>query len=303
MMKRFFNFVEIQTKITSLFTFTLTIGFMLFNGIHIKFLPTLLFFASMFIFDLVTTAINNYIDSKGNGQPLDFSRQTSLALIVLMFIISALLGLWLVSMSDLIVLVLGAFCFAVGVLYTYGPIPISRQPYGEIVSGILYGFFIPFILIHVNAPHSMISFQYLSGTLFFEVHVWTMISFFFVFAIPTLLTSSIMLANNTCDVEKDVLVKRYTLPYYIGEKSAIRLMYLLYLGVYLAIVISVVMGVIPVIALVTLVSIPLVLGNVNQFKKDLVKHVSFKYIIKNFIVIMFMYSVSILVGALVQIFF
>ena len=165
MIKKFLNFTEIQTKITSFFTFLLTLGFMVLQGIEIKLIPTLVFFLSMLIFDLCTTAIKNYIDAKGNGQKLNFSQKTSFNLIVAMFLISVGLGLYLVWISDLIVLVLGAFCFAVGVLYTYGPVPISRQAYGEIISGIMYGFFIPFLLIHVNDPSSIIGFTIKGGHL------------------------------------------------------------------------------------------------------------------------------------------
>ncbi len=296
MIKKFLNFTEIQTKITSFFTFLLTLGFMVLQGIEIKIIPTLVFFLSMLIFDLCTTAINNYIDAKGNGQKLNFSQKTSFNLIVAMFLISVGLGLYLVWISDLIVLVLGAFCFAVGVLYTYGPVPISRQAYGEIISGIMYGFFIPFLLIHVNDPSSIIGFTIKGGQLILSLEIMIFIKFIFVFMIPTLLTSSIMLANNTCDIEKDVVVKRFTLPYYLGQEVSVKLMYALYLGVYGTLVIAVILGGLPVTSLLTLITIPKVMNHLGQFKKDLIKHVSFKFIIKNFIMIMAVLVLSTAIG-------
>lgn len=298
MIKRFLDYTEIQTKITSLFTFVLTLGFMIFNEYEIKLVPTLVFFLSMFIFDLCTTAINNYIDSKTNGQDIGFTRKTGRNLIFAMFFISAALGLYLVYISDIIVLFMGMFCFAVGVLYTYGPIPISRQPYGEIISGILYGYFIPFIMIHVSQPHSMIEIQYAKGFLNLNMDIMSLLQFVLVFMVPTLLTSSIMLANNTCDIEKDVLVKRYTLPYYLGQAVSVKLMYALYLLVFASVVLSSVLGLVPLIAILTLLVMPKVWANVAMFKKDLVKHVSFKFIIKNFIMIMAVYSVLVLIGGI-----
>lgn len=298
MIKRFLNYVEIQTKITSLFTFTLTIGFMLHNGFEIKVFPTIIFFFSMLIFDLCTTAINNYIDSKTNGQDIGFSRRAGLIMIYVMFIVSALLGLYLVYISDVIVLLMGMFCFAVGVLYTYGPVPISRQPYGEIISGILYGYFIPFIMIHVSSPHSMIEVMYLDGFLSLNFDLIALAGFVLVFMVPTLLTSSIMLANNTCDIEKDVLVKRYTLPYYLGQSTSVKLMYTLYIFVFTSIILSSLLGLVPLIAILSILVMPLVWKNVAKFKKDLVKHVSFVFIIKNFILIMAVYSALVLVGSL-----
>lgn len=299
MFKRFLNFTEIQTKITSFFTFLLTLGFMIYQGIAIQWLPTLVFFTSMLLFDLCTTAINNYIDAKGNGQKLDFSVKVSRNIIFALFGISALLGLYLVSISDLIVLVLGAFCFAVGVLYTYGPIPISRQAYGEIISGILYGYFIPFILIHVNAPSSIIGFTLDGWNLHLNVQLLMLIKFVLVFATPTLLTSSIMLANNTCDIDKDILVKRFTLPYYLGQKVSVQLMYALYVLVYASIAISMLCGFLPISTLFTFLTAHKVFEHVGQFKKDLIKHVSFKFIIKNFIMIMSVLVISTYIGILI----
>lgn len=299
MIKKFLNFTEIQTKITSFFTFLLTIGFMLYQGMDIKLIPTLVFFLSMLCFDLCTTAINNYIDSKGNGQALDFSQKTSFRIIVALFGVSALLGLYLVWISDVIVLLLGSFCFAVGVLYTYGPVPISRQAYGEIISGILYGYFIPFILIHVNHPGSIIGFNLVGSTVNLNIELLGLIEFGFVFMTPTLLTSSIMLANNTCDIDKDILVKRFTLPYYLGQKSAVQLMYFLYIGVYVSVLISILLGGLPLTALLVLLTIPKVFQHVGLFKKDLIKNVSFKFIIKNFILIMSLLVLSVFLGIII----
>lgn len=298
MIKRFLDYTEIQTKITSLLTFALTLGFMRFNQIEIKIIPTLVFFFAMFIFDLCTTAINNYIDSKTNGQDIGFTRKTGLILIYVMFGVSAGLGIYLVFISDIIVLFMGMFCFAVGVLYTYGPIPISRQPYGEIISGILYGYFIPFIMIHVSAPHSMILINYETGFLNLSLDLMSLAQFILVFMVPTLLTSSIMLANNTCDIEKDVLVKRYTLPYYLGQGVSVKLMYGLYILVFLSISASVAFGLVPMVAILTYALLPTVWKNIALFKQDLVKHVSFKFIIKNFIMIMGSYALLVIIGGI-----
>ena len=65
-----------------------------------------------------------------------------------MLIIASALGVSLVFRTDLLVLFLGIICFIIGVFYTYGPIPLSRLPLGEIFSGLTMGFGIyssPFI--------------------------------------------------------------------------------------------------------------------------------------------------------------
>ena len=93
MIKRFLSYVEIKTKITSTFAFLLTIAYLFYVGQPIRWELTLLFFASMFLFDLTTTAINNYIDTKTNGIPLQFQRGAALLIIIVMLLASAFLGL------------------------------------------------------------------------------------------------------------------------------------------------------------------------------------------------------------------
>ena len=130
------SYVEIKTKITSVFAFLMTLAYLFSIGRSINLDKTLIFFAAMFLFDLTTTAINNYVDTKTNDQVLQFGRKTAFAIIIMLFTLSAALGLYLAYITDVVVLILGGLCFLCGVFYTYGPIPISRQPLGELFSGL-----------------------------------------------------------------------------------------------------------------------------------------------------------------------
>jgi 1,4-dihydroxy-2-naphthoate octaprenyltransferase len=130
----------------------MTIAFLLYQKQTIHWGLTLLFFAAMFLFDLTTTAINNYIDTKNNHQTLQFTRRTALIIIYVLFGISTALGLTLAYFTDIVILLVGGICFLCGVFYTYGPVPISRQPLGEVLSGVFYGLLIPFILLYINSP-------------------------------------------------------------------------------------------------------------------------------------------------------
>lgn len=284
-MKRLLKYTEIQTKITSLMTFILVILLLLYHNIPLKGYETLVYFAGMFIFDLTTTAINNYIDSKSNDQDFGLSRKTMKLILFTLLGISILLGLWLVVLTDIIVLLIGAFCFFVGIVYTFGPIAISRQPYGEIISGVLYGYFIPFLLLYINLQEQ---FMYVSVDGFLNIHInlEILIGFMIFGLIPTLLTAAIMLGNNTCDVEKDIIVDRYTLPYYIGQKNAVKLLWVMYFSVYVSLVIAVVTQVYHPIMLVGLLTMPKVLSNAKAFGILVDKEKSFPYVIQNFIMIM-----------------
>ncbi len=151
-MKKFLEFTEIRTKITSLLPFFMSLAYLFYRRQPVNVERTILFFCSMFLFDLTTTAINNYIDTKTNGQELPYSRGRAKLIIYLLFGVSSVLGLTLAYRTDLVVLLLGGLCFLCGVFYTWGPVPISRLPLGEIFSGLFYGLFIPFLMLYMNMP-------------------------------------------------------------------------------------------------------------------------------------------------------
>ena len=287
MIKGFLNYIEIKTKITSTFAFFMTIVFLLYQKQTINWNLTLLFFVAMFLFDLTTTAINNYIDSKDNDQILDFKRKTSLLIIYGLFLTSTVLGLSLAYWTDIIVLLAGGACFLFGVLYTYGPLPISRQPLGEAFSGFFYGLMIPFILMYINMPEGTFLTYHLSfEAVSLELKV-VPIATLLLFAItPFCTTANIMLANNTCDLEKDIIVRRYTLPYYIGKKAALTLFAGFYYLTYIATILMVILGILSAICLLSLLSIFIVQKNIKMFFKKQEKSTTFICSIKNFVIIM-----------------
>lgn len=293
--KRFFSYVEIVTKITSLFAFFMALAYLYYLKQPVNIKLTIIFFLSMFLFDLTATAINNYIDTKSNNQKLPFPRKTALAIIYVLFLTSSALGLYLAYCTDLIVLFLGVLCFLCGVFYTYGPIPISRQPLGEIFSGIFYGFIIPFIILYINMPQgTYIGYELTIERLTVTVPFLPVIRLLLLSVAPFCATADIMLANNICDVEKDIQVKRYTLPYYIGKKSLL-LFALLYYAVYAAAVIMVIFRILPILYLVMLLSIIPVQKNITLFLKEQNKETTFVCAIKNFIIIMSAHIAGILI--------
>lgn len=298
MVKRFLSYVEIMTKITSTFTFLMTIAVLLYQKQTINWKLTMLFFAAMFIFDLTTTAINNYIDTKNNHQILQFDRKTALIIIYVLFGISTVLGLYLAFLTDIVILLVGGICFLCGVFYTYGPLPISRQPLGEVMSGVFYGLLIPFILAYINTPKG----TFLSLDLSFETITLALqvvpILFLVLFSIiPFCTTANIMLANNICDLEKDIAVKRHTLPYYIGKK-ALYLYAGLYYLTYVATIIMVAVRLLHPISLLSILTIVIVQKNINEFFKKQDKAVTFILAIKNFIIIMGVNTLLIFLGVL-----
>ncbi|NMA75544.1 MAG: UbiA family prenyltransferase, partial [Bacteroidales bacterium] len=148
--KVFLKLAEIQTKIASFFPFLIGALFVTYRYQSFDWRNTLIFFVALLLFDLTTTVINNYMDYKKASSeqyrrehniisqesiPLPLVRLT----IMTMLIISTGLGIWLVYRTDLLVLFIGMLSFAIGIFYTFGPIPLSRMPLGEVFSGVTMG--------------------------------------------------------------------------------------------------------------------------------------------------------------------
>ncbi|MDF2988090.1 MAG: 1,4-dihydroxy-2-naphthoate octaprenyltransferase [Eubacterium sp.] len=301
MVLKLLDYIEIKTKITSIFAFLMTIAYLFYLGKPINWGLTVIFFISMFVFDLTTTAINNYIDTKTNHQALQFKRKSALLIIYVLFAISAGFGLYLAYLTDIVVFLLGAICFLCGVFYTFGPIPISRQPLGELFSGVFYGLLIPFILLYINQPQgTYLSLKLSLSTISLDLNVMPLLIVIFLSIIPTCTTANIMLANNICDVDKDIAVMRYTLPYYLGNRASLYLFAALYYIPYGAIVLMVAFRMLSPICLISLLTLVLVQKNINIFFKLQDKRKTFICSIKNYVIIMagitFLIFISGLIG-------
>lgn len=298
---RFVSYVEGKTKITSTFAFLLSVSYLKFIEVKINWYLTLIFFVAMLIFDLTTTAINNYIDTKTNKEKLQFNRKTALIIIYVMFIICAALGLYLAYLTDLVVLFAGGLCFLCGIFYTYGPIPISRQPLGEIMSGLFYGFFIPFLLFQINMPTgTFVAFNVSFENIDINLKVQPLVSLIILSIIPFCTTANIMLANNICDLDKDITVKRYTLPYYLGIKSSLKLFAGLYYLTYFAVILLVVLKFISPICLLFILTIMPVQKNISDFLKIQNKKTTFMVSIKNYLIIMNSITILVIISTLLQ---
>lgn len=296
---RYFDFVEITTKLTSVFAFIYAVSYMFYIDRMPDGLKTLIFFVTMLIFDLTATAINNYEDSKLNGDTLQFKKHTAASIIVIQLLICSALGIYLYLITDIVVLLLGALCFFVGILYSYGPLSISKQPFGELFSGLFYGFFIPFIILYVNMPEETYMTYLLDAEILtFSLKLMPIITVVLLSIVPFCVTAGIMLANNICDLDHDVAVNRFTLAYYTGSKSLYLFAGLYYLA-YLAIIIMVFIRILPPICFVSVITVIPVQRNVNKFIRKQDKSVTFILSVKNYLIIMVTVCLLILIGAFV----
>lgn len=291
----FFKLVEIQTKLASLFPFLLGTLFAAYYFNAFNLINTLIFFVAMLIFDMTTTAINNLMDyqkAKDNGYKDEVNvigqekipEKLVIRLIIGMLIAAMLLGFLLVFRTNIILLVIGAGCFFIGIFYTFGPIPISRMPLGEPISGLVMGFGIFFIAAFVNVKDTnLLSLLFSKQSFILEGNLVSILSLFFV-SLPTVfLIANIMLANNTCDLEQDIINHRYTLPFYIGKKQAVQLFNVLVYLSYVVIVLAVLLGLLHPVLLLLLGTIIPMRKNLAVYNDKQVKSETFIIAIKNIV--------------------
>lgn len=157
-------------------------------------------------------------------------------MIKILMIVPIIIGLYLSATITWWYIPAGIICILISFLYSGGPKPISRTPFGEISSGIAMGFAI--VLITGFA--------------------WTR-ELSLVFLIPalpaTLLVGSIMLTNNIRDIRNDEKHGRRTLPIVLGRDRAISLMSITYIFNFFWIGAWIYLKVLPISALLALLAI------------------------------------------------
>lgn len=309
-MRPFLKLVEIQTKIASVVPFIWSI---IYTGYRFRSLrPELLlcFFISMLAFDMFTTALNNYKDwkraEKKHGYNYEkhnaivrygMSERRVILIMAVLFATAVIFGLLVFIYSDVIVLLLGTACFLVGILYSAGPLPISRTPLGEIFSGFFMGYVLPFIVVYLSLYTRTPILLAMDGESISVAVNWQILFPVTLALIPTtLLIAGIMLANNTCDIEDDIENKRYTLPVCIGRKKALILFNLLYILCYLDILLAIALGYLPVLSLIVLIPAFRVIRNIQAFNRLQTKKDTFKVAVDNLILVMVPLAFSVLLA-------
>ncbi|KGE20291.1 1,4-dihydroxy-2-naphthoate polyprenyltransferase [Paenibacillus wynnii] len=294
--RTFLKFVEIQTKVASMIPFLLGTLYALYRFDDFYVLRALLMFVSLLSFDMATTAINNYYDFKKASKKHGYGYETHNAIVhhklkesvVVTTIVTLLLlavggGIALVSQTGLLVFLLGGLSFLIGILYSFGPIPISRMPLGELFSGLFMGFVIIFISAYIHTDVSVVALLIQDGWVNLHVNILEVLYLFW-FSVPAILgIAGIMLANNICDIEDDIENRRYTLPVYIGKNNAILLFKLLYYVSFLDLIVLLLLGVNVVLVLLILLTLIPLRRNISLFAENPDKATTFILSVKNFV--------------------
>ena len=225
---------------------------------------------------------------------LDF--QQMIGIIFTLLIFSILISLLLVWRTSWLLLPMGALCFLIGIFYTFGPIPLSRMPLGEVFSGVTMGFGIFFLAVFIQQPDLLLTSQ-VSGQWMTVQFSWTRILEIILMSIPLVtLIANIMLANNTCDLEEDIRNHRYTLVYYIGKKNALKLYFVLASLPWLLWLLYCSTGFLPFWALIGLLGLVPAYHSLERFLKKQVKGETFIEAVKSFVLFSGVYVLTLLVA-------
>ncbi|AIQ71462.1 1,4-dihydroxy-2-naphthoate polyprenyltransferase [Paenibacillus graminis] len=293
--KSFLQFVELPTKVASMLPFLLGTLYALYRFEDFYVLRFALMFVSLLSFDMATTAINNYYDYKKAAKTHGYGYETHNAIVhyglkesTVVAAIAVLLtlavgsGIALVAETGLLVFLLGGLSFLIGILYSFGPIPISRMPLGELFSGLFMGFVIIFISAYIHSDQTVVTLLFSEGWASLHVHIPEVLYLFW-FSVPAILgIAGIMLANNICDIEDDMDNRRYTLPVYIGRKNALLLFRLLYYVSFADLAVLLLLGVNPVLVVLLLLTLIPLRRNIARFEEKQEKATTFILSVKNF---------------------
>lgn len=217
------------------------------HGTGLAIFHTSLIFIAVVSAQIIANLWNEYKDFKsgldagqkiGNAGSITRGAVTPeliITMIKMLMTVPILIGIYLSATITWYYIPAGFICILISFLYSGGPKPISRTPFGEIASGIAMGFAI--VLITGYAWSRELS--------------WALL----VPAIPaTLLVGSIMLTNNIRDIRNDESHGRRTLPIVLGRNRAIGLMSTSYLFNFLWIIAWVYVGALPIASLIAILA-------------------------------------------------
>ncbi len=253
----FLELVEIKAKTASILPFLIGVCYSYYYYGTVRLFYLFLFFISMLLFNMFVDIWDNYNDFR-HAKDMDYKTETNIIgrenlslrqielLMVAFLIPSIIIGIALTWLTGWPLLLLGGFCFGVGIFYSAGPKPLSSLPLGEIFSGFTMGFLISLICVYLNtSPRFSWDIQSLSRVLLISLP-------------NTLWIANLMLANNLCDKEEDEKNHRYTLVHYIGTKGGLWLFAIANSFALLAIVFEFLFRLAPATILLTLLLTPFI---------------------------------------------
>ena len=221
----------------------------------------IVFLIAALLIQVATNILNDYFDFK-NGQ--DTAKWTEIThstswknprhhelpyVASVLLAIAFLLGGWLVMQTGIWLAIVGSLGIIFGIYYSAGNFSFASIGLGEVVAAIFLGMMT-----------TILPYMIQGNPLDFQI---------ILIAIPfALIIATMILTNNIRDIIKDIGHRR-TVAMLLGRKSAIQLLTLLLVSVYISLIVLVVFNIIPKMSMIGLLAIPLAIRLRFTFKKEM----------------------------------
>ncbi len=255
-MQRFKALVQAQTTLLTILPLLLGAIMAAYYYHHVNLGETFLLMLSAICFHLAVNGHNQLSDYRRYQNSTTIQDSTNniikrfaisipwaysvLGILLLIFLIS---GLYLAYLSGWPLLLLGGSSFLIGYCYSGGPYPLLKTPLGELASGLAMGLNITLLGVYINIYNAPTydNWFWLTGS---------------IVSLPAVFTiANIMLANNICDKDEDIVIGRKTLAYYLGTKHSLTLLQINYVFSYLGLILSAILGYLPWLILLSLFTV------------------------------------------------
>lgn len=288
----FLELIRLPVKLASAMPFVLGVLYAWYDQRGFNGVNTLIYFVGQLSIACFVTGFNNVQDyykskdehyrQKGNIIGTDhLNPRRVMALMLALLAVAVLAGLILVWRTNLVLLLIGGAAIGIAIFYTFGPMPISRLPIGEVVSGVTEGFGTFFIAYFVNVPNRPLALDlsWQSFSLYGSVPV--LAKLVLVAAPIIILDGNIMFANNIGDIQEDITNHRATMAVYLGHDRALAIYRWVPVAAYAAIIAAVFLHVMPLATLLVLLLWPLIHRNIARFLQVQVRRLTFKTAVNN----------------------
>lgn len=209
---------------------------------------------------IATNLFNEYYDFKRGLDTLDsvgigggivrhgLKPKNVLTVAFLLYLLAAIIGVYICMNSSWWLVVLGLIGMAVGYFYTGGPLPIAYTPFGELFAGLFMGTFFVLIAFYIQ-----------TNTLTIESML---------ISLPVgILVGAINMANNIRDIDEDIKGGRKTLAILLGREKAVAVLASAFVIAFMWIVVIVLIGYVSPWALMIFLGLKKPIAAIQGFKK------------------------------------
>jgi 1,4-dihydroxy-2-naphthoate octaprenyltransferase len=227
-------------------------------------------FAGIFFVLVAVELFNEYFDAKQGGDRIFSKEQPEIPpwfykLGILALGLAFIIGLYLTLQTGWPVLLFSFLGFFGAYFYVGPPIRWAYRGFGELVIALCYG---PFMLL---------------GSYYIQIQRIDFVPFF-VSVIGGLSVFCLAILNEIPDYYQDMLVGKQNLVVRLGKQRAILLLKLGLTSVFTLLVLGVVLKIIPVLAIVAVVTLPWILKSIKSAEKNYDNPKAFRFAVNSVVV-------------------